>query len=146
MFTITITKPTGEEAIAELVRVAKFYQETGIMAPAKPAKVTKAAKSSASEPGLALDSGEFVPAEQLTPPAAAEAPIVVEAPAPAPAPAKAADPEDQRTEIRALLTPLMKGDKAAAARALVKSFGEGIGAVPADKLADLLAQAKELAQ
>ena len=137
MFTITITKPTGEEAIAELIRVAKFYQETGIMAQAKPAK------SGASEPGLALDSGEFVPAEQPAAPAAAAA--AVPAPA-AEAPAKATDPEGQRTEIRALLTPLMKGDKSAAARALVKSFGEGIGAVPVDKLADLLAQAKELAQ
>lgn len=79
------------------------------------------------------------------------------APAPAPAhqvaaadetaslpPAKKVDPEAMRTEVRALLTPLMKTDQAGAAKALVKSFGDGIGAVPEDKLPELLQKARAL--
>lgn len=119
MFTITIQKPTGEEAIAELMRVAEFYQKTGILAPeSKPAKKPK--------------------------PATEPAPASEPASAPAPTPPKAADPEEIRTQIRAALTPLMTTDKAAQARALVKQFGAGISAVPEDKLAELLAKAQEM--
>ena len=134
MFTITIQKPTGEEAIAELVRVAQFYKDTGIMAPAEPVKPAKALKAAKSE----SKSAEEPAAETPTQAPAAEAP--------ASAPAKAPDAEDLRTKIRALLTPVMRTGKAVAARALVKSFGEGIGAVPEDKLAELLAKAEELAK
>ena len=137
MFTITIQKPTGEEAIAELVRVAQFYKDTGILAPAEPTKQAKAPKAAKSE---------SKPAEEPAAPAAETPAPAPAAEAPAPAPAKAPDAEDLRTKIRALLTPVMKTDKAAAARALVKSFGEGIGAVPEDKLAELLAKAEELAK
>lgn len=135
MFTITIQKPTGEEAIAELMRVAQFYKDTGIMAPAEPTKQAKAPKAAKSE---------SKPAEEPAAPAA-ETPAHAPA-AEAPAPAKAPDAEELRTKIRSLLTPVMKTDKAAAARTLVKSFGEGIGAVPEDKLAELLAKAEELAK
>lgn len=70
-------------------------------------------------------------------------------PAPAPAPTPAAqgpDPEALRVEIRTILTPLMKTDKVAAARALVKKYGTGVSDVPADKLQALLDEAKELAK
>lgn len=65
--------------------------------------------------------------------------------APPPAALKAADPEALRTEIRAVLTPHMRGDRAAEAKALVKKFGpSGLGSVPEDSLADLLTEAKEV--
>lgn len=68
-------------------------------------------------------------------------------PTPASPPAPAAQaPEELRTAIRGVLTPLMKGDKAADARALVKKYGAGVSAVPDDKLQDLLDEAKELAK
>lgn len=77
-------------------------------------------------------------------PSPAPAPQPEQAPPPAPAP-KAADPEALRTEIRAVLTPHMRGDRAAEAKALVKKFGpSGLGSVPEDSLAALLTEAKEV--
>jgi hypothetical protein len=64
--------------------------------------------------------------------------------APPPAAPKAADPEALRTEIRAVLTPHMRGDRAAEAKALVKKFGpSGLSSVPEDSLAALLSEVKE---
>lgn len=60
-----------------------------------------------------------------------------------PAPKKV-DAEALRTEVRALLTPLMKTAQAGAAKALVKTFGDGIGSVPEDKLPELLEKARAL--
>jgi len=74
-FTITIEKPTGEEAIAELVRVAKFYErfESGSMSDEeldkRVAALTRAVdaafvsaprkpRAKKSEPGAALESGQ----------------------------------------------------------------------------------------
>ncbi len=158
-FTITIEKPTGEEAIAELVRVAKFYErfESGSMsdeeldkrvaelnravdaafvsAPRKP-------RAKKSEPGAALESGQSGAAVKERS-QAAPAPEPAAAPAPAPAPA-ALDGEALRVKIRTVLTPLMKGEKAGAARALIKTYGDSITAIADDKLPALLAEAEAL--
>jgi hypothetical protein len=92
MFTITIQKPTGEEAIAELIRVAKFYErfegasaqgvesilddtEGAAEAPAPSPRKPRAKKS---EPGASLESGQF---------GAAVKELSQAAPAPEPAPA-----------------------------------------------------------
>lgn len=95
---------------------------------------------------LGLELGVFKPEESEQ--ADAPAPVLEADPAPAPTPAptpKAADPEALRTEIRAVLTPHMRGDRAAEAKALVKKFGpSGLGSVPEDSLADLLTEAKEV--
>jgi len=99
---------------------------------------------------LGLELGVFTPEE----PAAAPAPAAEQAPAPEPAPApeqaaapaqaKAPDSEALRTEIRAVLTPHMRGDRAAEAKALVKKFGpSGLSSVPEDSLAALLSEVKE---
>lgn len=120
-FTISVTGDTLEECVVALVQeVSRIRASTGAVeqpaqAPIKPTPEQVAAVD---------DTASFKPA-----------------PAVAPAP----DAEALRTEIRALLTPLMRGDKAAAARALVKSYGDGISSVPEDKLPELLAKAKELA-
>jgi hypothetical protein len=156
MFTITIQKPTGEEAIAELVRVAKFYERfEGASAQGVgsiPADTEGAAEAQApsprkprakkSEPGASLESGQFGAAvKELS--QAAPAPEPAPEPAPAPAPA-ALDGEALRVKIRTVLTPLMKGEKAGAARALIKTYGDSITAIADDKLPALLAEAEAL--
>lgn len=135
-FTITIEKPTGEEAIAELIRVATFYAKfegaTGVSTP------EEVSAPSPRKQRVKKEETAEVPVEQE---AAAPAP----APEPSPAPAPAAlDGEALRVKIRTVLTPLMKGDKAGGARALVKSYGDSITAIAEDKLPALLAEAEAL--
>jgi len=160
MFTITIQKPTGEEAIAELVRVAKFYERfEGASAQGVgsiPADTEGAAEAQApsprklrakkSEPGASLESGQFGAAvKELSQAAPAPEPAPAPAPEPPPAPAPAAlDGEALRVKIRTVLTPLMKGEKAGAARALIKTYGDSITAIADDKLPALLAEAEAL--
>ena len=136
-FTITIEKPTGEEAIAELIRVAKFYERfegaAGVQTPDE---------APAPEPVWAPF---YAPAP--SPAAESPAPAAAEPPAPPPPPPPAAttlEGEALRVKIRTVLTPLMKTDKAGAARALVRKYGESISDVPDDKLADLLTESEAL--
>jgi hypothetical protein len=59
-------------------------------------------------------------------------------------PTPAADEEEVRVQIRTLLTPHMRGERSAEARALIKRFGpDGLKSVPSDSLAAFLAAAKE---
>lgn len=63
---------------------------------------------------------------------------------PPPPPPPAADEEEVRVQIRTLLTPHMRGERSAEARALIKRFGpDGLKSVPSDSLAAFLAAAKE---
>lgn len=65
-------------------------------------------------------------------------------PTPPPPPPPAADEEEVRVQIRTLLTPHMRGERSAEARALIKRFGpDGLKSVPSDSLAAFLAAAKE---
>lgn len=122
-FTITIEKPTGEEAIAELIRVAQFYE-----------RFEAAGEAPAPSPRKPRAKKDEQPAEQAS----------AAAPEPTPAPEPALDGEALRVKIRGLLTPLMKGDKAGAARGLVRRFGDSITVIPEDKLPELLAEAEAL--
>lgn len=145
-FTITIEKPTGEEAIAELIRVAKFYERfegaAGVQTPdegSAPAPATRKTRAK-KEDTPAAEAPAPAPAPE---PAPEPAPASEPAPAPAPAPA-ALDGEALRVKIRTVLTPLMKGEKAGAARALIKTYGDSITAIADDKLPALLAEAEAL--
>lgn len=92
--------------------------------------------------GLALESGEFIPAENLKAPPPAEQP-----PAPAPAPAPADDSkavDAARAELRTLLSGLISKGKKDAVNQLVTSYAAALSQVPADKLAELKQKAEAL--
>ena len=141
MFTITIQKPTGEEATAELIRVAEFYKANKIFeTPPATAVASKRRRTEAPEPTPA-PTPEPTPEPTPAPAAVAPAPN----PAPVQAPVAALKPEELRVKIRGVLTPHMRSqDKAGAARALVKKYADSITACPEDKLQELLAEAEAL--
>lgn len=93
------------------------------------------------------------PADPPTPPAASATETAGGTPTPSSAPASATpaaatDPDELRTKIRAVLTPLMNPEsgKADQARALIKKFGANITTAAVDSLPVFLAEAEELAK
>lgn len=147
MFTITIQQPTAEEAIAELFRAARFYQERPNLAgnaaaladaplagetPAEPAK-RKPRAAKAAEPANTPE------------PPAAESSAIGGDPAPA-ADEKPASPEALLAQFREAATPLMKDPvKGPQVSQVIASYGaKRVSEIPADKLPEAIARVKEL--
>lgn len=112
--------------------------------PEKPPRKTRASKPK---------EDAAAPADPPTPPAASATETAGGAPTPSSAPASATlaaatDPDELRTKIRAVLTPLMNPEsgKADRARALIKKFGANITTAAVDSLPVFLAEAEELAK
>lgn len=120
------------ETNSEVLQKMKDMLALLVPAPVE-ASAPAAVKTPAPAPAVAFRRPAPAPVE-------APAPAAVEAPAPA-----AVDAEALRTEIRKLLTPLMRTERAAQARGLVNSYGDGLSAVPVDSLPDLLTKAREFA-
>jgi biotin carboxyl carrier protein len=139
-FTITITRPTGEEAIAELIRVADFYR-------ARPELQGQGGyfnmlfeAEAASKPAPAPKATKAKPAPAPAPVVAEPAPVVAES---APAPAAPAVTSEQ---VRAFLAPFLRdADNVAKVQALLKEFdAPRLSSIPSEKLGDFLTKAQEV--
>lgn len=144
-FRINIECPTAEEAIAELMHAATFYQKNPLFAAQltgdSPAERVKKVKAKVKE--------EEAPPVDPTP-AASPAVTASETTASAPVEVPSASPVSPVvtiTEVRAFLTPFMEDAKA---RKKVMSLVSEVGGtprlpdVPPENLVKLLAAAKEL--
>lgn len=154
MFTITIQKPTAEEAIAELIKAAGFYKahpEIASEAPPKPTRSKKdatasttSAATSPSDPAGPSSSGSAASAASST---TASAPS--ESPTPSSG-AAAASPSEEKVvtaaDVRAFLSPYLTDPKTQVeVTTLIAEVGGAakLSMVPPQNLRKLLAAAKE---
>lgn len=148
-FTITITEEDGAAAFAQLIKAADFYKN-GAGAPVVAAAIAEAAagrksrKPAASEqpgptPTGTQTSGDAGKTDSTSTSAAAATPVDTGA-------AKGPTEDEQRTEARTLLRPLLGDpDQAPKVTELIGTFGvTQLTKIPADKLAEFLVQAKVL--
>ena len=139
MITLTF-EPTCPEQAALLGKFLPEYMAAGQLTVAGEPEAVKAVVEQAAQ------AAEEKPAKKQRKPAgtpAAEEPAPAEAAAPAPA---AASPSEVTLEqVRAKLAALSQAGKAATVKELIAGFGVAkLTEVPADKYAELLAQAEAL--
>jgi len=136
MITLTF-EPTCPEQAALLGKFLPEYMAAGQLTVAGEPEAVKAVVEQAAE------AAENKPAKKQRKPAAT--PAADETPAAAPAPAAASPSEVTLEQVRAKLAALSQAGKAATVKELIAGFGVAkLTEVPADKYAELLAQAEAL--
>lgn len=140
MIKISVEGATTQELSSKLLEIGRLLAAEPVPAPSegKPTRQRKAPaptpagtppSAAAPVPGLALESGEFVPAPEL---------------APALAPTPVVDSEAVRSELRAMLSGLVRAGKQPAVNELVTSYAPALSQVPVDKLPELKQKAEAL--
>ena len=136
MITLTF-EPTCPEQAALLGKFLPEYMAAGQLTVAGEPEAVKAVVEQAAE------AAENKPAKKQRKPAAT--PAADETPAAAPAPAAASPSEVTLEQVRAKLAALSQAGKAATVKELIAGFCVAkLTEVPADKYAELLAQAEAL--
>ena len=136
MITLTF-EPTCPEQAALLGKFLPEYMAAGQLTVAGEPEAVKAVVEQAAQ------AAEEKPAKKQRKPAAT--PAADETPAAAPAPAAASPSEVTLEQVRAKLAALSQAGKAATVKELIAGFGVAkLTEVPADKYAELLAQAEAL--
>lgn len=136
MITLTF-EPTCPEQAALLGKFLPEYMAAGQLTVAGEPEAVKAVVEQAAQ------AAEEKPAKKQRKPAAT--PAAYETPAAAPAPAAASPSEVTLEQVRAKLAALSQAGKAATVKELIAGFGVAkLTEVPADKYAELLAQAEAL--
>ena len=159
MFRIVIEKETPEEAYEELKRAAVALQPTLFVSAASQPSGCSETNAAPKKPRGKKEGNVSLPAENSS-----VASATAEQPS-APAQGEAGDAQGEVAsekdsqavhspvddskpasieDVRAVLGAKMKDGKGAEVNALVTSYAPALSKVPADKLAELLAKAKEL--